>query len=197
MSLPVPPSPVWPLLSTRPTSCLQSLQLSLPDDERWAASVMPLVFSVRLVSSWYIDCITNAMSAQCPTVITTQTPTEKIFCHRVPSYLFTVRERQRRKVYIQVSHSVKIFSQAKREPGTPRESLHCQDAHQQKRSPLDLTPPLVSMAREAFELASRYWWGGGCYRQQPWRGSENTSGDVFPERLISTLPEETISRTRW
>jgi len=53
----------------------------------------------------------------------------------------------------------------------------------EKRSPFDLTPPLVSMAREAFELVSRYWWGGGCYRQQPWRGSENTSGDVFPERL--------------
>ena len=123
MSFPVLLSPVSPLLSTRPTSCLQSLQLSLPDDGRWAASVMQLVFAVRLVSSWYIDCITNAMSAQCPTVITTQTPTEKIFCHRVPSYLFTVRERQRRKVYIQVSHSVKIFSQAGREPGDRRDSL--------------------------------------------------------------------------
>ena len=85
--------------------------------------------------------------------------TEKIFCHRVPTYLFTVRERQRRKVYIQVSHSVKIFSQAKREPGTPRESLHCQDAHQERRSPFDLTPPLVSRAREAFELEYGYWAG--------------------------------------
>ena len=85
--------------------------------------------------------------------------TEKNFCHRVPSYLYTVRERQRRKVYIQVSHSVKIFSQAKREPGIPRVSLHSQDAHQQKRSPFDLTPPLVSMAREAFELVYGYWEG--------------------------------------
>jgi hypothetical protein len=30
----------------------------------------------------------------------------------------------------------------------------------EKRSPLDLTPPLVSMAREAFELVYGYWRSG-------------------------------------
>jgi len=31
----------------------------------------------------------------------------------------------------------------------------------EKRSPFDLTPPLVSMAREAFELAYWDWWDSG------------------------------------
>ena len=162
MSLPVPPSPVSPLRSTDPMSCLQSLQLSWPGGGRWAASVMQLAFAARPELSWYIDNITNGTLTQRPTVITNHPPTEKIFCHRVPSYLFTVRERQRRKVYIQASHSVKIFSKAKRLPGTPRRSIHSQDALRERRSPFDLTPPLVSMAREAFELGYGYWWGGGC-----------------------------------
>ena len=37
----------------------------------------------------------------------------------------------------------------------------------EKRSPLDLTPPLVSMAREAFELVYGHWWGSGEASDSP------------------------------
>ena len=37
----------------------------------------------------------------------------------------------------------------------------------EKRSPFDLTPPLVSMAREAFELESGYWWVVGVLAGTP------------------------------